>query len=330
MRKIPEEFKLIEDIRRRFPPGKGLCLGIGDDAAVLRSAKGLLEVLSADLLLEGVHFEERWTSPRDLGWKSLAVNLSDLAAMGAMPRYVLLSLALKRGRSAAFLKEFLNGFKRCARRYGVQLIGGDLCRSASGMVIAVSVLGVVKPGKLKKRDAARNGQLLAVIGNLGESACGLELLRGRIKGHPRLKAAHLRPVPQLAAGRMLAAERGVSALMDVSDGLSSSAHQVARAAAVGFEIAEDRLPVSAALRRGAAVLRREPLGFALHGGEDYGLMFTVDERTEKVLVKKLWRKLRLRLYVLGQVVGGKKGVKLLRRDGSKIDLEWGGYAHFGG
>ncbi len=330
MKKIPEEFKLIEDIRRRFPPGKGLCLGIGDDAAVLRPVKGSLEVLSADLLLEGVHFEESWTSPRDLGWKSLAVNLSDLAAMGAVPGYALLSLALKRGRAEVFLREFLNGFKRCARRYGVQLVGGDLCRSASGTVIAVSVLGRVKPGKLRRRDAARAGQLLAVIGNPGESACGLELLRGKAKGHSRLKAAHLKPLPQLAAGRMLAAERGVGALIDVSDGLSSSAHQLARAAAVGFELAEDRLLVSAALRRGAAVLRREPLSFALHGGEDYGLMFTVDAGTEQALAKKLWRKLRLRLCVLGQVVGGGRGVKLLRRDGSKLELEWGGYAHFGG
>ena len=324
--KIPEEFRLSELIRRSASRGEGVYLGIGDDAAVVRPGAGD-HLLSCDMLLEDVHFRLRWTSADDLGWKALAVNLSDIAAMGGKASHALLSLGLGKRQGEAFLRGFLRGFKACARRYGVSLVGGDLCRSKRGVVVNVTLVGEAGRGRAKRRGAARRGQLLALLGAPGESACGLDLLKRRVVGHAALKRAHLRPRPLLEAGAVLGASSGVGAVIDISDGLSSELHHLARASGVGCELSEKALPISATLARGAAALRRAPLAYALHGGEGYQLLFSVAAKA----LPRLVRALAHRHIPVARVVGrctARRGVALVGRDGRRKELPWGGYSHF--
>ena len=273
----PGEFELIASLARRLDPADGL--GIGDDAAAWMVGPGSLLVATTDMLVEGVHFRLDWTSPRDLGWKALAVNLSDLAAMGATPGRALVSVALLPGQ-ASIVEEMYDGLSELSRMTGTQVVGGDTVRSSGPLVVNVALLGEAEPGRLLRRDGAVAGDLLAVTGVVGASAAGLALL---LEGDPvrlagpgaaALIAAHHRPQPRLAAGRVLAA-LGLRCAIDISDGVASEAWHVARSSGVEIALDIDRLP----LADGAVALfgREKALQLAVSGGEDYELLFAVPE-----------------------------------------------------
>lgn len=272
------EFDLIDALAARLdPPAEGL--GIGDDAAAWRPADGSVVVATTDMLVEGIHFRLDWTSPRDLGWKALAVNLSDLAAMGARPGRGLVSVALLPGQ-AELVEELYEGLSELARLTGTRIVGGDTVRTSGPLVINVALIGEADPGRLLRRDGARPGDLLALTGVVGASAAGLDLLvRGdrvslaRPEAVPLL-AAHHRPRARLAAGAALAAV-GVECAIDVSDGVASEAWHLARASGVAIEVEVDRLPLApeAVSLLGEEEARR----LALSGGEDYELLFAVPE-----------------------------------------------------
>ncbi len=271
------EFELIAELAALFePPDDGL--GIGDDAATWPAASGAVQVGTTDMLVEGVHFRLDWTTPADLGWKALAVNLSDLAAMGAAPRRALVSVAVDPARRGLII-EIYRGLKDLAERTGTLVVGGDTVRSPGPLVINVALVGEADPARLLRRDAARPGDLVAVTGRLGASAAGLALLSdGRDPRDPAaapLLVAHHRPSPRLAAGRLLAAH-GVRCTIDISDGLASEALHLARASGVGIEIDVDRVPLEPAAVRLLGGRRSREL--ALAGGEDYELLCTVGRR----------------------------------------------------
>ena len=268
------EFELIEELARHLdPPREGL--GIGDDAAAWTPSPGSLAVATTDMLVEGIHFRLDWTSPFDLGWKALAVNLSDLAAMGARPGHALISLALK-PEQAALAEELYDGVRELAAKTGTQIVGGDTVRTPGPLAINVALYGEAAPGRLLRRDAAEPGDLLVLTGPVGLSAAGLELLsRGMSLTSPEaapLLAAHRRPVPRLEAGAILAA-LGVRCAIDVSDGVASEARHLARSSGMEVEIEADKLPLAPEAVALLGVERARAL--ALSGGEDYELLFAV-------------------------------------------------------
>ena len=318
------EFGLIARIRRGSGARAGVVLGIGDDAALLRPSSGRLLVACVDALVEGTHFPPG-TAWADVGWKALAVNLSDLAAMGATPRWATLAVSLPRERVEGFLP-LVGGLRRLARRHGVELVGGDTTRGP--LMACVQALGEVPPRGALRRDGARVGDAIVVSGTLGDAAAGLALVQGRLYAGAARDAAALRarldrPQPRVALGIAL---RGLaSACIDVSDGLAQDLGHVLRASGVGADIDATRLPLSAALRRvlpDAAARAR----LALSGGDDYELCFCIPPR-KLARLAALARRLRLPLACIGAVTA-RRGLRVRDVDGARMALSRVGFDHF--
>ena len=279
----------------------GVRVGIGDDCAVLRVRAGEEMVVTTDLLLEGRHFRRDWHTPESAGWRCLARGLSDVAAMGGRPAAAFLSLALPAGFDVAWVDGFLRGFRELGDRFGVELAGGDTAESATGIVADVVVVGGVKRGRALLRSGARVGDGMYVTGRLGGSA--LELARLAAGEAMTKRGPQGFPEPRVGVGLALARRRGVTACMDLSDGLSSDLRRLCAASGVGVDL--DRVPVS----DGATEAQ------ALSGGEDYELLFTASGRVPKRLAGS-------EVTRVGTVVNG-GGVRLRGED-----LLGGGWEHF--
>ncbi|MEW5900011.1 MAG: thiamine-phosphate kinase [Acidobacteriota bacterium] len=315
------ERALIKAIRSGFSARRGgLILGIGDDAAIIRCRRQPI-LLTTDLLIENVHFLPRLHPPELLGRKSLNVNLSDIAAMGGRPTYALLGLALRKGLKKAWVEGFFAGLKAAAAEAGVALIGGDIS-SASKIGIYMTVVGEGR--NFVTRSGARPGDLIFVSGYLGDAAAGLRLLRKGVRleedpGADRLLKAFLDPCPQMALGLTLSRRRTATAMIDTSDGLSTDLSHLCEESRTGADIYLDELPLSPAL----CVFEREPVRLALHGGEDYQLLFTVNPK-KAIQVDTLRRRFRVRM--IGRMTR-RKGIHLVDREGKKEPLEIKGFEH---
>jgi thiamine-monophosphate kinase len=284
-----EVLQRIQQIARDLKAGSGLRLSIGDDAAAFRPSARHLTLISTDALVENVHFDLRYFSPADLGWKALAVNLSDIAAMGGRPLYATTSIAFPRGLTARFVEDFYKGLASLAKQHGVVLIGGDTCSSQRDIFVDVTVIGEIEPAKIVTRSGARPGDLLYVTGALGGSAMGLEWLTrsstnawGALAKRRKssLVQRHLRPEPRCAAGRFLADRRLPSAMIDVSDGLSTDLGHLCQQSQVGAIVDAKRIPLPKSSSLSIPQLH-DWLGYALNGGEDYELLFAVPSRRRK-------------------------------------------------
>lgn len=306
------EFALIDRFTRALPlAGEGVLVGVGDDAAVLRPPPGEDLVATVDAVVEGVHFDARF-APADVGWKALAVNLSDLAAMGARPLWALVALALPRGTPAARIAGIARGLAACARRHHLAVAGGNVSR-ASELSLTVTVVGAVETGAALTRAGASAGDLLAVSGTLGDAALGL------LQGAPAaLARRQRRPVPRLALGAALA---GVaSAAIDLSDGLVQDLGHLCDASGTGALLDAAALPRSAAYRRAVAG-RADPYAPALGGGEDYELLVAIPPaRLAEALAEA--RATRTPLAVIGRLVRG-RGVRVLDPEGRDLPLPAG-------
>ena len=274
------EFTLIARIRRlaggTHPPFEE---GIGDDCAIMAHRPGEVTLHTTDCLVEGVHFRRRYRRAIDVGWKAVAVNLSDLAAMGGAPAGFLLSLIIPRGLDRRWVLGVAKGAVACGKEHGAQLVGGNISSTVHGaLIVDVSMIGVAKKGRGLARAGARPGDRVFVAGSPGESAAGLAILESgdaRLRArHPTLVAAHLRPVPLLALGMALARAGLATAAADTSDGLAQDLGHVCEASGTGAEIDADLVPISPALHRYCAGAGDDPRVLALSGGEDYGLVFT--------------------------------------------------------
>lgn len=265
-----------------------LSLGIGDDAALISGSPGNEMVLTCDWFLEGTHFLRNKHPADAVGWKCLARAVSDLAAMGAAPRCFLLSLALPRELTSSWLDDFLAGLRRAATRFDCSLAGGDTTERRE-VLINVTVVGEVRRGGEVRRSGARSDDVIYVSGRLGEAELGLQLLREQKRGlnmrEPRLRK-HLYPEPRLELGRWLSEKRVATAMMDLSDGLSSDLRRLCEASKVGALIRADDLPTVGKAKvdrkRGA-----DPLELALHGGDDYELLFTVSKNKARRLPRSI-------------------------------------------
>jgi thiamine-monophosphate kinase len=265
----------------------GLRLGIGDDAAVLEQRRGLEWVVSCDAFLEGVHFRVKTHPPDSVGYKALARATSDLAAMGAVPRLFLMTVAIPANRTGQWLDRFLAGMSRAARQFGMRLAGGDTTRS-DGIYLNITVLGQVAPSRALTRSGARPGDLIYVSGKLGAAKLGLDLVLGRNGQQGRyskLVGPHLYPKIPIQLGSWLSQQRIASAAIDISDGLSTDLTRLARASDVGALIQADRVPTVSIPEAASSFLRHrtDPLKAALNGGEDYELLFTVPPARVRLL-----------------------------------------------
>lgn len=316
------ETRLIELIRRRTALERDdVLLGIGDDAAVLRPPPGRDLVLATDTLVEGVHYLPG-TPAGDVGWKALAVNLSDLAAMAAEPAWALLSLTLPQA-DESWTRDFAEGFAALAVRHRVSLVGGDTSRGAVP-VVTVHLAGLVAPGAALRRDGALAGDQVWVTGTLGDAAAGLAWAQDRLdaRGHGAALRARLdRPVPRVEAGRELAGVAG--AAIDLSDGLAADLARLAAASGVGARVELSALPASEALREVVSGEGRERLQLA---GDDYELCFTAAPEREADVLRAM-KAVGCQATRVGEIVAG-DGIRFLREGGAVVPPA-GGWEHFG-
>jgi thiamine-monophosphate kinase len=315
------EFGFIERVKRRFGgpvrPGE---IGIGDDGAVLRPPPGKV-VLSTDLLVEGTHFDFGYFLPEELGWRALMANLSDLAAMGASPVCYLVALAAPPETPVRVLDGIFRGMSRAGRSSGIRLMGGDTCR-AGNVVLSLTVMGTVPPGKEALRSGARPGDLLFVTGEPGWSRLGLRLLSGGRPRNPKgwrreAMRRHLCPVARWREGAAAARCGAVSAMIDLSDGLLPDLSHLLERGGMGAALDEKAFRLSARFRKAAAELEEDPVGAFLAGGEDYELLMSVRPQRYEAF-RRASRRFPAAAFPIG-IVTNRSGIRVRRADGSWME-----------
>ncbi len=288
------EFELIAQIRKKTKTSARVLVGIGDDAAVIQ-VNGRKDLLfTTDMLIENRHFRLKDATAYEIGRKALAVNLSDIAAMGGVPTQAVVALGLPKRLSGRFTRQLYLGIEDLAKHFGVNVVGGDTNR-CNQLVLSVAMIGEVERGKALRRSGARVGDCVMVSGALGGSYAS---------------GKHLNFLPRVREARYLAKHFHVHAMMDISDGLASDARRIAEESRVGILIEEKRIPLSISAKNTAQ---------ALQDGEDFELLFTLSEKEARRAAKKF--------YIIGRVVPRFQGVKLLKKDGSRVSLA-GGFDHF--
>lgn len=323
------ESRLIKEIMKwSGKPSHKVIQGIGDDTAVVSSPKGRI-LATVDMMVEGIHFDLHYTIPQEIGHKALAMNLSDIASMGGRPLHCLVSLGLPDSLSRPFIKDLYKGLRNLAHQYKVSVIGGNIARTHTRLIVDVTVIGEVRKRAILRRGA-KKGHLLAVTGTLGASAAGLKLLkklgRNAITKHSQLVRAHLVPKPCLAEAHAMARTKSVTAMIDISDGLSTEVHHLAEESGVGFVVEEGLIPMSNAVREVAKKFHTNPLKWALHGGEDYQLLFAL-KPTRLARVHSALRALGKKMTVIGEVRPKAEGIWLRQDNGKLKKLEPKGWDH---
>jgi thiamine-monophosphate kinase len=326
------ERALIERIRARAgAPAPWITLGIGDDAAVIVPERGRVDVVTTDSLVEDVHFRREWTDAAAIGHKSLAVNLSDLAAMGASPRAAFLSLALPVTLALGEFDAMIDGFAALAERERVPLAGGNLTRSPQPIVIDVTLIGSAHPRRLLTRSGGRPGDALYVTGSAGGAAAGLAMLRAGVDraslDEARLDCLrrHERPDARLSSGVQVARNRAASACVDLSDGLADAARRIADASGCGVELDAAAIPVHPGARAWADAAGADPVALAVSGGEDYELLFAVGKRQRRAFFAATARCRGVAFTCVGRLTK-ERGAWLIRHDRKEPLAE--GFAHF--
>ena len=323
------EFGLVEmiaDVLEVGHPGnsRGVLLDIGDDTAAWKPSSAV-ELVTTDTMVEDVHFRIETTSYRDLGWKALAINLSDIAAMGGVPRYALVSLGLSPEMEGESVVEMYRGMKEIGEEFGCQVIGGDTV-GAPCMMINVTLIGeAIGSGEFLRRDGARAGDLIAVTGWLGSSGAGFRVLNGDtdVSGdvRERLEAAHNRPIPRVGEGQALL-KAGVRAAMDLSDGLMSDLPKMCAKSGVEARVSIGKLPVSGDVRE---AFGPEAVTLALTAGEDYELLVA----GSRGVLERASEQIAIPLTIIGEMVDGQAGeVTLLDDDGLAVESPKSGWEHF--
>ena len=325
------EFEVIARLKQRFgDSGVGIVRGIGDDTAALRVSPGCLLLATTDAAVEGVHFLRASTTPRLLGQRVLAVNLSDIAAMGGVPRWALVSLSLPGQTPLDFVEELAGGLGEEAARFGVGIVGGNLARSPERLVLDLTLLGEGEPDRVVYRTGARDGDRILVTGTLGDAAAGLTILLGDAPsdmfGADELIARQRLPTPRVDVGQAIARSGLATAMIDVSDGLASDLGHLGDDNHLGAIVYAERIPLSVAIQSLAGALGRDPLDWALHGGEDYELLLTAPTDRVDELIAAV-QAVGVQLTDVGEMTED-PGIWLQRPDGHREPLSGTLWRHF--
>jgi thiamine-monophosphate kinase len=308
----------------QLPSWHQLLIGIGDDAAAWQGDASI-QLATVDSFIQDVHFPSGIASWQELGWKAMAVNLSDIAAMGGVPKYALVSLALPEDTEVDDVTALYTGMLDLAQQYGVAIIGGDTS-SAPLVIIIITILGNSKNGDkaILTRSTAKLGELVAVTGYLGAAAAGLEMLSQKLQFDPPatacFKQAFLYPYPRIAEGQLLI-EQGVKTAIDISDGLISDLSQICKASKVSARIEVERIPIEPEVK---AHFGERALELALSGGEDYELLFIAKAK----VIDKVKQSASCPITVIGEIFAGREGVTVVDRQGNPIDVGKAGWEHF--
>ena len=315
------EFGLINRLTGEQPDTSSLLVGPGDDCAVVE-AGGVPWLLTIDASVEGVHFTREASRPEDIGWKAVVTAASDVAAMGGVPRFLLITLACPGDTPLALLDGINRGFSAAAQACGALIAGGDVSHAPERIVIDVAVVGEAVAGRYITRGGARPGDIIAVTGWPGRAAAGLVALEVRHEA-PELIRAQVHPEPRFAGGKWLGAQPGVHAMIDVSDGVVQDAGHVALRSGCTIDIASDTLPLAPALLATRGHLPLLPEAYALGGGEDYELLVALDSGAAPTLCRAFEEKCGIPLTIIGEC---RAGDAVVRVDGAPLDKA--GFDHF--
>lgn len=336
------EFSLIAELHRRY--GRltpSIIRGIGDDTAIVRPSPGSWSLLTTDLLAEGVHFDSRTASFADIGYRAAVANLSDIAAMGGKPQYLLIAVAIPRQSTSGEVHQLYQGLMSACRSQSVRLIGGDISASKGGWFLSVALVGMVAPQRALLRKGAKAGDLVYVTGTLGDSLAGLSLLNESTSRQHRsrktdtlsrthrqlLVKRHLRPTARVKEGQWLSAGRLATAAIDLSDGLSGDLRHLCEESRVGVEVDLSAIPLSAACRAYAQARGLDPVALALAGGEDYELLFTIAPRNQARLEREAKQR-GFRLTRIGTIRSARLGIRAQLPGKASRPLPVTSYEHF--
>ncbi|WP_168188808.1 thiamine-phosphate kinase [Thermoflavimicrobium daqui] len=302
---------------------------VGDDAAVVVPHPNRSLVMTCDTMVETIHFLRETMQPFDIGWKLLASNLSDIAAMGGVPTYALVSVAVPPSWALAEIEEIYHGIYTLANQYQVTIMGGDTVKAPSDLTLTITLLGEIEHGQALLRSSAKPGDIVFVSGVLGDSAAGLHLLLNhptKTEHFPKLVAAHCRPQPQIEIGRKLVETGFRLTCDDISDGLAQEAWEIARASQVAIVLDKDKIPLSHSMVQFAKKVQKDPYEWVWFGGEDYQLIGTVSQENW-VKLKQMAKELGFCLTRIGHIETGEPTVKV-NLGGTCMTLPQGGYNHF--
>jgi thiamine-monophosphate kinase len=320
------EFGLIDLIKKRiFTKDKRVIVNIGDDAAVIRSSADRLLIFTTDTLVERIHFDLNYFTFKEIGWKAMTANLSDIAAMGGLPKYALVTVGLPKSIGIEDVLSIYKGMSRIARKYNCKIVGGDTTLVPKELFVSVVLLGEVEKKFVTTRSGAKKGDLICITGELGESQAGLEYLKKYGRQKLPLVRKHLQPYPRIDEARILVTNLKINSMIDISDGLSSELFHLAEESRLGAVIYEEQIPVSAKCLKLASLLNRSPLFWALSSGEEYELLFAIDKK-EQTKIDRIKRKVNV--SVIGEMVEKRAGVKLVQKTGSTKNLKKTGFVHF--
>ncbi len=320
------EFGLIELIKKRIlSKDKRVLVNIGDDAAVIKSSSDKLLIFTTDTMVEKVHFDLTYCTFEEIGWKAMTANLSDVAAMGGLPTWALMTVGLPQSMQAQSVLSIYKGASAIARKHGCRIIGGDTTLVPKNLFISIALLGEVERKALVTRGGAGKDDLVCVTGQLGEALAGYRHLSKYGRKKLSLVRKHLKPVPRINQARELVRKLRVNSMIDISDGLSSELFHLAEESGLGVLISERDVPVSPKCTRLASLLGANPLNWALSSGEEYELLFTVD-RKDKGKLDRI--KSNLGVSVIGRMVDQKQGLKIVRESGAVLPLKKSGFVHF--
>ncbi|PTM53250.1 thiamine-phosphate kinase [Desmospora activa] len=327
-----DEFELIRQLlhqRNTISPDSGVEVDAGDDAAVIRHRQGMSTVFTCDTMVETVHFLPQTMDATSIGWKCLAANISDVAAMGGIPTYALVSLGVPDQWESSALEAIYQGMDMLARQHDVRLVGGDTVRSPRHLVLTITLLGEVEAGQALLRSSARADDIVFVTGPLGASAAGLDRLLQASDGnqaYPGLIVAHQRPRPQVDVGRWLLESGARIALNDISDGLAQEAYDIAVASGVTVVLEKERIPLNDETRAYAREKKIDPVEWALFGGEDFQLVGTVSAPKWELICRGAQER-GLQLIPVGRVEAGRARVDYIDEEGRR-ELTQRGFNHF--
>jgi thiamine-monophosphate kinase len=328
------EFGLIERIRAAVPQaGPDVIVGIGDDVAVLRAASQKVWLATCDVQVEGAHFLRGAIAPRSLGRKALAINLSDIASAGGRPRFALVSLGLPGDLETGFIDELYAGLRELGSSFGVDIVGGNISRSRLGMFIDVFLIGEAAREDVVLRSGAAAGDLVMVTGSVGDAAAGVALLLDPslvvdARYRDAACARRDRPSPRVREGELIGTLHQASAMIDVSDGIAGDLRHICQKSAVSARLYAEMLPVDAENRALAARAKGNEWHFALHGGEDYELLFTASPGQAKQLAARVTSETGTPVSVIGEITPAELPFTLVLPDGSSLPLAEAGWDHF--